>query len=362
VGGGGIYDYYTIRWNTIQLGQNNTAGLLFNGKVIGASVTNNNFTVSGSPSTTHGIWFGDKSFSPSTNTGNIFEYNQIASHFDNSSIPGGNCVYSNWNESGFQLSNLPNTQSSPCAAPAQPYATMQTDGNFVIYGPAGAALWSTQTNGSGGAIIKMQDDGNLVIYAQVWLAGTYATGAPGPFPTQTCSIGNLLHAPQDLLSNQCIISPKGQYILLMNAPAGPLFIDDLSRNVGTWSASGSQNGGVKASLQSDGNFVVYNSSNTALWSSGTAGTGANLLDMEDDGRIILYRPVWQSNTGGGWNFAPVSPHPSCEVGSGTGWTGVLGIGQCFVSPNGRFELLMQSDGGLVIYDRSVTPNKALWSN
>ena len=362
VGGGGIYDYYKIQWNTIQLGQYNTAGILFNGNVVGATFTNNNITVSGSPGNTHGIWFGDHGPAPATNTGNVFQYNQISSHFDNRSVPAGNCVYSNWNENGVQLTNLPNTQSTPCAAPAQPYATMQTDGNFVIYGPAGAALWSTQTAGSGGSIIKMQDDGNLVIYSVVWLAGTYATPSPGPFPTQTCSIGTILHAPQDLLANQCIVSPKGQYILLMGAPAGPLFIYDLAHNVGTWGAPGSNNGGVKASLQSDGNFVVYNSSNTALWSSGTSGTGANLLDMEDDGRIILYRPVWQSNTGGGWNFAPVNPHPSCDMGLGTGWTGVLGVGQCFVSPNGRFELLLQSDGALVILDRSVTPNKVMWSN
>jgi hypothetical protein len=362
VGGGGIYDYYTIQWNTIQIAQNNVAGILFNGNAVGTMFTRNNITVSGSPSNSHGIWFGDKSVPPSTNTGNVFQYNQISSHFDNRTVPAGNCVYFNWNENSVQLTNLPNTQSSPCAAPPQPYATMQTDGNFVIYGPAGAPLWSTQTNGSGGAILKMQDDGNLVIYAEVWQAGTYATPSPGPFPAASCSIGTILHAPQDLLANQCVVSPKGQYFLLMGAPAGPLFIYDQAHGVGTWGAPGSQNGGVKASLQSDGNFVVYNSSNTALWSSGTSGTGVKLLDMEDDGRIILYRPVWQSNTGGGWNFAPVNPHPSCDVGSGTGWTGVLGVGQCFVSPNGRFELLLQSDGELVIYDRSVTPNQVLWSN
>jgi hypothetical protein len=100
----------------------------------------------------------------------------------------------------------------------------------------------------------------------------------------------------------------------------------------------------------------------ALWNSATYTTGANLLHMEDDGRIILYRPVWQSGTSQGWGLPPVNPHPSCDVGSGTGWTGVLGVAQCFVSPNGRFELLLQGDGELVIYDRSVTPNKALWSN
>src|SRR4029077_5081794 len=32
------------------------------------------------------------------------------------------------------------------------------------------------------------------------------------------------------------------------------------------------------------------------------------------------------------------------------------------SPNGHFELLLQSDGNMVIYDRSVTPNAALWSS
>ena len=49
--------------------------------------------------------------------------------------------------------------------------------------------------------------------------------------------------------------------------------------------------------------------------------------------------------------------------SALGWTGsAWDLEQCFVSPNGRFELLMQGDGNLVIYDRSVTPNKALWSS
>jgi hypothetical protein len=368
VGGGGLYDYYTIQWNTIQIAQNNVPGILFNGNVVGATVTRNNITVSGTPSGDTGISFGG------SNTGNVFQYNQIASRFGNAGVPGGNCVYFNWNENSVQLTNLPNTQSSPCAAPPQPYATMQTDGNFVIYGPAGDALWSTQTAGSGGAIIKLQDDGNLVIYSEVWQAGTYATPSPGPFPAASCSIGTALHAPQDLLANQCIVSPKGQYFLLMGSPAGPLFIYDQAHGVGTWGAPGSQNGGVRASLQSDGNFVVYNSSNVALWNSATYGTGVTLLDMEDDGRIILYRPVWsiyqingapaQDPPLPGPPSGPIpSTRPSCDVGTGTGWTGVLGPGQCFVSPNGRFELLLQTDGGLVELDRSIDPAvapQAIW--
>lgn len=53
-------------------------------------------------------------------------------------------------------------------------AVMQSDGNFVEYGPKGA-VWSTRTNGSKGNVLAMQRDGNLVIYGQgraVWASRT----------------------------------------------------------------------------------------------------------------------------------------------------------------------------------------------
>jgi surface antigen len=53
-------------------------------------------------------------------------------------------------------------------------ALMQTDANFVLYGPAGA-LWSTRTGGQSNGSLSMQADGNLVLYrdgAAVWHTGT----------------------------------------------------------------------------------------------------------------------------------------------------------------------------------------------
>jgi RHS repeat-associated protein len=83
--------------------------------------------------------------------------------------------------------------------------------------------------------------------------------------------------------------------------------------------------------------------------------------MEDDGRIIIYKSAWSSGTSGHF-YGTALAHPGCDVGnSGLGSTGVLWAGSCIVSPNGHFELLMQTDGNLVIYDRSVTPNAVLWS-
>ena len=240
------------------------------------------------------------------------------------------------------------------------YATMQTDGNFVLYNPSGTALWATGTAGSGGSSIEIQDDGNFVLYIEKWQAGTYATPSPGPFPVQTCRIGSALNAPQNLLSNQCIVSPRGQYMLYMQTD-GNLVIYNLANNtvVTTWAAGTFNHPGAYASMQTDGNLVVYSSTGAALWSSGTSGTLSQRLEMEDDGRIIIFRSAWDSGTSQGWSTTSLT-HPGCDIGTGTGWTGALATGQCFVSPNGRYDVLMQADGDLALYDLSISPANRLW--
>jgi YD repeat-containing protein len=166
---------------------------------------------------------------------------------------------------------------------------------------------------------------------------------------------------QRLNANQCIASPHGQYLLYM-ASDGNFYIYDLAHNVGTWGPGTYGHPGAYAIMQGDGNLCIYDANNVYLWCSGTSGTNAERLDMGDDGRIIIYKSAWNSGTSDGQFYGTAVAHPGCDIGIGTGWTGVLGSGQCFVSPNGRFELLMQGDGNLLIYDRSVTPNKALWSS
>lgn len=85
---------------------------------------------------------------------------------------------------------------------------MQTDGNLVLYSPT-RAVWSSGTNGKGGARAFMQSDGNLVIYRSDWT---------------------------------------------------PI-----------WSSNTSGNGASKLMPQVDGNLVLYTNSWRATWSSGTSG-------------------------------------------------------------------------------------------
>jgi len=114
-------------------------------------------------------------------------------------------------------------------------------------------------------------------------------------------------------------------------------------------------------MQTDGNFVVYSNGGAhALWNSGTNGTNSERLQMEDDGRIIIYKSQWNSGTVQSPN-AQTLTHPTCDIGFSRGWGDTISTGSCLVSPSGLYELLLQTDGNLVLYNLAVTPAQSLWS-
>ena len=93
----------------------------------------------------------------------------------------------------------------------------------------------------------------------------------------------------------------------------------------------SKNGLFSASMQRDGNFVVYQQGGIALWNSGTSGkgTGPFRLDMQTDGDLVIYdknnKYTWSSNTYG----------------------------------KGGRKLILQDDGNLVLYTALMT---AVWNS
>jgi surface antigen len=103
------------------------------------------------------------------------------------------------------------------------WAAMQSDGNFVLYGPSGA-MWASSTEGHPGAWIAMQSDGNLVIYPP----------------------GNNTNA--------------------------------------LWASNTGGNPGTHLGLGTDGNLVLYNASGTAIWATNTephSGGGGNETPTND---------------------------------------------------------------------------------
>lgn len=73
--------------------------------------------------------------------------------------------------------NAPAYSDGPSSIRAGSYATMQGDGNFVVYTPQGTPIFATSTVGNPGAYLALQNDGNLVVYSAagqpLWASNTY---------------------------------------------------------------------------------------------------------------------------------------------------------------------------------------------
>lgn len=122
-------------------------------------------------------------------------------------------------------------------------------------------------------------------------------------------------------------------------------------------------------MQGDGNLVLY-TDGVARWSSQTNGTSSNLMAMQGDGNLVVYgdRPYWDSATPGNLGSSlSVTDDGAATITSAKGvpiWSSdtgkvlVLNVDKSITSPDGRFRLLMQGDGNLVLYEG----NSALWSS
>lgn len=82
-------------------------------------------------------------------------------------------------------------------------AVVQSDGNLVLYNAAGQWKWQSRTDGKGAGFLQVQDDGNLVLYSAsskwIWQTYTYPgyqpptpppPPAPAPPPTMAAQVIN----------------------------------------------------------------------------------------------------------------------------------------------------------------------------
>lgn len=118
-------------------------------------------------------------------------------------------------------------------------------------------------------------------------------------------LGSNSSLSQNNILNQCnkLQSPDGKHVLLMQ-PDGNLVLYNISNPNAInaiWS-TGTNNKGTGPyyfSYGSDGNLVVYDSTNTSLWNSSTNNKTSNILQLQSDGNLVLYNgtnAVWSTGT------------------------------------------------------------------
>ncbi|WP_322082022.1 protease pro-enzyme activation domain-containing protein [Burkholderia sp. BCC1972] len=186
--------------------------------------------------------------------------------------------------------------NSRASGNAGAYAAFQTDGNFVVYSASGRALWSSSTNGTSHAqYLSVQDDGNMVIYESdvpVFSTATATTGYVNSSSGPAVWKGGVT-----ISSGQGFTSGNGANVLVMQGD-GNLVL--LRQGVPQWNSGTFGHAGAYASMQTDGNLVVYSSTHTPLWYSSTSGNPGAVTYIQDDGNVVIYTqvPHWSTNTSG----------------------------------------------------------------
>jgi hypothetical protein len=214
------------------------------------------------------------------------------------------------------------------------YATMQRDGNLVVFAPSGEVRYASATPGNPGAHLNLQDDGNAVIF----------TPANKPVWSSDVDVSRL-GSGQLLRGGQYRRSPDGRYQLGMY-PTGNLVLDDLDMRRALWSAQTDGHPGAYASMQGDGNLVVYAPDGQVLYATATTAAGAYVT--VDRGAAVMLNgagaQLWSTDT------------DNSRLTSNQ----LLRPNQSRQSPSGRYQLSMWTNGNLVLWDHQA--NQPVWAS
>jgi hypothetical protein len=143
---------------------------------------------------------------------------------------------------------------------------------------------------------------------------------------------SVLNANEWLMPGQYMSSPNGRYQLQMQTD-GNLVLYNVANMAALWQSHTSMYPGLRAVMQADGNFVLYDGwveygQYNAYWHSHTWQYPGSTLHLQDDGNLVIYAPdgyvPWHTNTP-----QPVQPTGCYPVYSGCAecfWSGSL-VGQ-----------------------------------
>lgn len=178
------------------------------------------------------------------------------------------------------------------------YLSMETGGSAKVYTSSGAVAWSSDSSGTGSAnYLAVQDDGNVVVY----------TSAKKPVYSATARAITLFPGGR-LRAGQSIYSVNESYRATMGSD-GNFVLAAGSTTLWSSRTGGAAIGGY-VTMQTDGDLVIYTSGGHRVWSSGTAGTGSgNMLVMQDDANLVMYRSLsnsapWSSHSYDGLAMTP----------------------------------------------------------
>lgn len=162
---------------------------------------------------------------------------------------------------------------------------------------------------------------------------------------------NQMTATSYLYPNRYLLSPDSRFMLILQSDSN--LVEYGPGDTVEWQSqtNGASPAAAYAAMQSDGNFVLYNTNRIHIFGTGTSGSGATHIVLGDDGSLTLkdsnnnvVYTIYGGGQGNGFT------NEGSQLGSGS----QLQEGQYLQSSDGRFTLDMQTDGNLVLYGPAQT--------
>lgn len=205
-------------------------------------------------------------------------------------------------------------------------ARLQATGRFALSSPGPVVYWEVGAQGLNSGRLLVDDDGAMFLLSAEWSVGQQATlfDPYGRKAATAVNMGNTLRPGAKLTPGQKLQSANGRYELIYQTD-GNLVLYALGFAV--WCTHTQSPGEVV--MQLDGRLVIDGTD----WSSGVSGFRGRLV-LDDDGVLTVFREVWQF------------PRSRDVLSAGQ----TLTPGKQLQSANGRFELIYQADGDLVLKD------------
>lgn len=172
---------------------------------------------------------------------------------------------------------------------------MQTDGNLVMYRADNSVVWQSITGSNPGAYAKLQDDGNFVVYSTsgtpLWWTGT------GGNPNLTYFGSDRQTAGQHQTQGQYLRSLDNRYAELLQTNGDVVLYGPGAHQLWHTNTAGA---GDTFTMQTDGNLVLY-ALGVAKWWNGKSGSNTYAV-IQTDGNFVEYNssnfPLWYTGTGG----------------------------------------------------------------
>ena len=220
-------------------------------------------------------------------------------------------------------------------------AKMRADGNLVLVKDNGDEVL-TQFRGAKGSRLVVRRDGNVVLYG---------TDDHVYRETRTDWASGVVNASDNLIfgeelhQGQSVKSRDGRFELVMQND-GNLVHYFAETGAQLWSSGTAHQGFVRAKMRADGNLVLVKDNGDEVLTQFRGAKGSRLV-VRRDGNVVLYGTddhVYRE-TRTDWASGVVNAPDNLVMGE------QLRLGKSVKSRDGRFELVLQNDGNLVLYLR-----------